>query len=133
VKFKKHHGHDEVPRGFQSDGIYLDKWISNRRTDRRVGRLHPEQIAELDKLGFRWSPRKDYWEYAIGLLGKYIKRTKKRHVPVSHVEEGFKLGQWLSAVRSDYKAGLLSQERIDAISKLGIQWKVSRGPASQIR
>jgi hypothetical protein len=36
------------------EGFRLGAWVSNRRTQRKAGRLSPERIAALDALGMVW-------------------------------------------------------------------------------
>jgi hypothetical protein len=133
VKFKKQHGHDEAPRRKKFGGIFLASWISNRRTDRKLGRLPEARIRELDKLGFRWTPKADKWEFAVGHLKDYIKRTGSAYVPVEHIEKGFPLGQWLSRARSDQKDHQLDPARVAQLTRLGVEWVARRGPAARKR
>ena len=52
--FVRQHGHAKVPKGFVHNPE-LANWVRNQRLEHCNGRMTPERIALLDKLGFVWS------------------------------------------------------------------------------
>ena len=52
--FVRQHGHAKVPKGFVHNPE-LANWVRNQRLEHCNGRMTPERIAFLDKLGFVWS------------------------------------------------------------------------------
>lgn len=59
--------------------------------------------------------------YAAALA--YVRRTGHAQVPISHEEDGCKLGAWVSYQRAKFRRGALSQEAIDKLQALdGWQW-----------
>lgn len=81
-------------------------------------------------------PNTDRWERNFLSLAQYTDRTGNARVPANHVElyEGRNtpIGAWVGYMRQRYRAGLLSQSRIDRLQSLnGWTWGPLRpGPAS---
>ena len=54
--YKTEHGDCRVPQRFRTKGGFqLGTWVTHRRNDYKVGRLTPDRIDALNKLGFIWS------------------------------------------------------------------------------
>jgi len=51
------------------------------------------------------------WEEGFRRLRQFVDREGHARVPQRHVEDGFKLGQWVRVPRRQYKAGVLDPER----------------------
>ena len=63
----------------------------------------------LDGLGFPWENTvSEDWEKAFSHLRAYDERVGDCRVPYKHVENGFKLGKWVSTQR--YNQANLSEE-----------------------
>ena len=59
IAYREAAGHLRVPQSFVSDdGFRLGAWISERRTERRDGKLNAERKAQLDALGMIWDARR---------------------------------------------------------------------------
>ena len=57
----------------------------------------------------------------------YLKDNGSSYVPPNFISKsGFKLGNWVSSIKSRYKKGLLENDKIDSFEKLP-GWKWSRG------
>jgi len=56
VSYKTRHGHTRIPRHSQ-DHPELADWVARQRHSRKVGRLSPDRIARLTKIGFDWKGR----------------------------------------------------------------------------
>lgn len=60
IRFKKKHGHCQVPVRYEQDSK-LGRWVMTQRGDRRKGILSEKRVEKLDKAGLKWDPwRKDY-------------------------------------------------------------------------
>jgi superfamily II DNA or RNA helicase len=120
-------GNAGVPQGFVStSGFKLGVWCSERRTDRRLGRLAPEREAALDELGFVWSKFAAAFNAGVAELAAYVAEYGDARVAQAYVaSSGFKLGSWCSARRTDYKHGRLPRERIATLEALRFEWTTS--------
>jgi hypothetical protein len=76
--------------------------------------LSPPRIGRL--------PNNQVWDFNFQLLLKFQQREGHMRVPVLHVEDGHKLGNWIRANRAQQKAGTLSLERVHRLHKVGFAW-----------
>jgi superfamily II DNA or RNA helicase len=125
--YREAHGNLRIPTGYVTpDGLGLGSWISNQRTQRKAGKLSTERIAILDGLGMVWGVRDMSWEQGISAARSYVAEHGNLDVPINGVTDaGFPLGRWLFSRRQDRRLGnrgSLSQERIDALDALGMNW-----------
>ena len=86
-----------------------------------VRSLPDERRKRLDALGFVWDPIETDWNKGFRYLTAYEKREGHCHVPASHIENGFKLGFWVSNQRRS-RNGDLSDEKRQRLDELGFIW-----------
>ncbi|CAE8622276.1 unnamed protein product [Polarella glacialis] len=128
--YKEEHGHTIVPQIYVADdGFKLGQWVTNQRRSRRGqgnGRLEPEQIEQLDLLGFVWDPGQHSWEQSFQHLKAYREEHGHIAVPPSYVaDDGFKLGSWVSYQRQSRKgqgSGRLEPKQIEQLDLLAFVW-----------
>jgi len=118
-------GHANVPQRYVTDdGFKLGNWMNNHRRERRAGTLSAKMIAELNVLGMVWGSTHDA-DYRIGMdhLRAYITREGHANVPSRFViDDGFRLGGWVSQRRVERRIGTLSVEKIAELNALGMVW-----------
>ena len=62
--------------------------------------MPPERIARLEAfLGWVWNANAFRIEQAFVALERFTAREGHARPPAKHIEDGFKLGQWVSAQR----------------------------------
>jgi hypothetical protein len=83
------------------------------RQFRKKGKLSQERIAQLDAMGFCWSPHDVAWEQNPTELTVFFKANGRCRVPNRHPLRGF-----VSNVRIYYAKGKLSQERITQLEAI---------------
>jgi len=118
-------GHANVPRKYVTDdGVTLGRWVSKRRSDRRIGCLAAARIAELDALGVVWgSSHTDSYRTGVNYLRAYIAQEGHANVPRRYVtDDGVTLGNWVATRRRDCRAGKLTAARIAELNALGMVW-----------
>lgn len=123
------HGDPHVPQTFvTNDGYRLGDWVTNRRSNFRLGTLTVERKSKLDALGFRWpADRQDtlnaLWQQGLSALSAYVEAHGHARVPVKVVtDDGLTLGMWVSQRRRAHAAGRLSPERKVELDALGFVW-----------
>ncbi|MET3642866.1 hypothetical protein ABIC73_004469 [Prescottella equi] len=148
--FIAEHRHARVPKGYVcADGMRLASWVMHRREDRRLGanRLTPERIAQLDALGFNWSPPRpgrsvdDFAAQSAAILERLTRyRDEHGNLDVPHrwvCEDGFRLGAWVSRRRTERRSQTptLTLERIRQLDAIGFDWgtTTNRGTFEQQR
>ena len=127
-EYKQEYGNLLVPRSYESGGYKLGQKVNAIRRYYKAGRLTQEQIDQLNAMGFVWEIRdKDrIFEEFINHLQVYKNEFGDLIVPRSYEStDGYKLGQKVSGIRKDFKAGRLAQERIGQLNAMGFVWDVS--------
>jgi hypothetical protein len=117
-RFHKREGHCRVPGNHEESGLGLGTWISEQRL--KKARLSPDKVEKLDRLGMLWEPRTEDWEASFSALQNFRKREGHCRVPISHEEDGFKLGKWVSKQRLEEKRQY--PDRVKRLNSLGFSW-----------
>jgi hypothetical protein len=118
AKFKEREGQCRVP-GTHIEGDYkLGTWVSNQRAD--ANKMPPDRKKRLDQLGFVWDASTANWEDAFVALVKFKERQGHCRVPVHHIENDYKLGQWVNKQRA--AAGKMLPERRRRLDGAGFVW-----------
>lgn len=131
-KFHSENGHANVPQKFVSEPK-LGWWVTTQRQRYRKGKLNPSQIAELNALGFKWSPQggighsnREGWETTLRVLESFKAEFGHCRVPAGW-QKNPKLANWVAVQRRHKKSGLLKPERMAALEKIGFEWTLGRG------
>ncbi len=70
-----------------------------------------------------WNASTDLWEQSYAAAARYYLEHKDLEAPIKYVTpDGFALGVWLSSQRSAYKNGDLTEEQIERLEAIGINW-----------
>ncbi|MEU8661795.1 DEAD/DEAH box helicase [Actinoplanes philippinensis] len=124
--FVAKYGHALVPASHvTAEGYPLGRWVSKRRTGRRLKRLSAEQASQLETLpGWRWEVFDEGFETGLEALAMYVHHYGHARVPSNHVtESGFKLGQWVVVRRQDRANGKLPDDRAEQLERFpGWAW-----------
>lgn len=76
------------------------------------------------------------WEEHLKLLKRYVVREGNADVPLEHIEDGVRLGAWLSKQWSEWQAdprgGYLSFARKVRLADAGVNWAGPAPPASGV-
>ena len=107
-----------MPKTYIEDGYKLGQWVSVQRT--RKPNLSEDQRHRLDELGFVWDPLSEQWEEGFSTLKKFKEREGHCRVAQSYVEDGYRLGVWVSTQRS--KKSKLDEDRQRRLDELGFVW-----------
>jgi len=120
VAYKERFGDIGVPKEWSEDPK-LGRWISTQRRVFKNGKLSPDRIAQLEKIGIVWDMAETIWEKRFKELVDYIERFGNCNVP-NRWHENAKLGVWCSSQREAFKNGKLPAERIERLDELGFVW-----------
>ena len=120
-RFVKREGHARVPAKHIEDGFGLGNWVDRQRVSYKRNSLAPDRIQGLQSVkGWIWDPLEADWLEGFDNLIRFERREKHARVPVDHIEDGFRLGQWVSVQRSFYKKkkNSLTPARIRALESV---------------
>jgi ribosomal protein L7Ae-like RNA K-turn-binding protein len=147
LQFRDREGHLSVPQHHVEGGKKLGRWMSMNRTRQKAGILWPERLRRLNEIGFIWKPREAQsvktspgglrlnlspprpsqasrrWDFNFLLLQQFRDRVGHMRVPLHHVEDGKRLGAWISKQRAHKRLGTLVSERDRRLNEIGFIWK----------
>jgi superfamily II DNA or RNA helicase len=118
--YKEREGHCRVPRAHKENGFSLGSWVVKQRHGKNQETLPEARQQQLDELGFIWDPRETDWAEGFRYLTIYKEREGHCRVPQKHMENGFRLGQWVGVQRGN--AETLSAPRRQQLDELGFVW-----------
>jgi hypothetical protein len=82
-------------------------------------RLRGYESVPLEALsGWAWDVSADSWEEAFSSLCRFSEREGHGRVPRGFVEEGYRLGQWVSKQRAAHANGTLDPDRVARLEAL---------------
>ena len=97
--YKEREGHCRVPTATRKMAFAsVSGWVVKRRQNKQT--LSEARRQQLDELGFVWDPLETDWAEGLRYLTIYKEREGHCRVPDTHKENGFRLGQWVSAQRT---------------------------------
>jgi len=115
----KREGNAQVPQSHVEDGIRLGHWVRTQRGKKE--KLPEERRIRLEGLpGWTWNTLISAWETGFAQLSRYVERECPSRVPQKHIEDGFKLGQWVSNQRA--RKSNLSEEQIAMLETCQWVW-----------
>jgi hypothetical protein len=145
--FKEKHGHCDVSRNpyrsvakrtkrnkdssEQNDIIALGTWVGQVRLQARrpVGHpdhIEPYKVVALNRLGFDWQPRENYWMDMYEQLKLYLEQNGGKMPPRTINSRKNPLGQWCDTQLENYrqfnrgnKRAYITQEKIDMLNQIG--------------
>ena len=127
LEYYNEHGNLDVPRDYvDENGVKLYLWMCSIRASRSGVkpnyRITDEQIQKLDELGFRWKSTKEIqWENGYSHAEEYFETFGNLNTPSLYESpDGFKLGNWISVQKQNYRIGRLKKERKEKLDKLGL-------------
>ena len=115
------------------NGLVIGRWVTKQRVAFKAGKLEQWKLNKLDSLGWVSDPFKQQWNMSFSLLEQFASENESAYVPQSTRIQGVHIGRWVSSQRQDFKAGILTQDRITKLESLkGWMWDASNQSASAI-
>ncbi|MCX4681480.1 Helicase associated domain protein [Streptomyces sp. NBC_01433] len=131
--YRAEHGDLNVPTSHVTNDdppLQLGKWLTRCRAWRKAGdvsTLTSQRALDLDGLGMVWDARTQKWNSCLSAAEAYFKQNGDLAVPTAYETEGsepMKLGLWIQKQRKNRKAGILSAQQIEALTRIGMIWAV---------
>src|SRR5262249_26157672 len=116
--YKEREGHCLVATSHKENGFNLGQWVGSQRGLK--AEMPIERRRLLDALGFVWNAREANWDEGYRHLKLYKKRCGHCRVPIDYRQDGYPLGTWARAQRSDKDK--MSVERRARLDELGFVW-----------
>ncbi|MDB2639996.1 Helicase associated domain protein, partial [Akkermansiaceae bacterium] len=122
LAYKEEHGDCLVPYAWKEDPK-LGRWVVSQRQGKKRGRIkdNDDRFKRLEKIGFIWDADAQSWESQYEKLLIYQKEHEDCLVP-SDWKEDPKLGRWVVSQRHEKLNGLLEEDKLKRLEKLGFDW-----------
>ena len=126
--YYEEHGNLLVQGTYVCPGGYaLGGWILNQRANYakpdKYRKVSPTQKKRLDEIGMVWSAVAERWEAAYALAEEYWKEHGDLCVPTKYkAPNGYALDEWVRSQREKKAAGTLTQEQIERLDAIGMDW-----------
>jgi hypothetical protein len=123
--FVTREGHARVPGDHvEDDSQRLGEWVMTQRGSRRRNQLSPSRVARLEALpGWLWDVRDATWEENFAVLEAFAAREGHARLPSSGLEDGQKLGRWVTKQRASHGGRSMSAKRVARLEALpGWSW-----------
>lgn len=130
-KYYAAHGDLMVPAAYaDDDGVKLGSWIGKLRQSKNSEkpriRLTAKRIVQLDSIGMVWDIDEYLWERNYRIAESYYRKHGNLHVQSDYRDDsGVDLYDWLQRLRHVYERpdrGYLSDEKIAALNRIGMEW-----------
>ena len=130
--YYREHGDLLVPPRYVTPGGYhLGPWINSMRQKYKGNDDGPpltdRQIHALEAYGMVWEVNDcPQWEGWLALAARYREEHGDLLVPEGCRPDGHHLDEWICGLRVKYRKGLLSEEQIGDLDRLGMVWEPGR-------
>ncbi|ADU24056.1 Helicase associated domain protein [Ruminococcus albus] len=126
-KYFEEHGDLNIP-ATDNKGITVRKWLLRQKKYADApdsARLSHEQIEKLRSIGLfdELSHTDRLWFSRYGMAKAFYAENGHLNVPKDCIIDGFNLGTWVQTQKQKNKKGVLSQDKIDLLNKLGMNWE----------
>ena len=121
-KYKEREGDCLVHKEHVEEGRYLGAWVNTQRNALQNSRMSSKRKELLDEIGFCWDVKESAWQENYALLKMYKEREGDCLVPDRHVEEGKRLGKWVSTQRNALQNGRMTSGRKSLLDEIGFCW-----------
>lgn len=103
------------------NGLWLGSWVDKIRKKKDL--LTPDQIKQLDAIGFIWQPT-DEWEYSYALAEKYYitNGTLPFEPKQCKNDDELHICRWLKRQLVKRRNGKLSSEKEIRLNAIGMDW-----------
>ena len=123
------HGNLNVAHDYVVDDVWLHKWLNEQKLlgeGKRKKRLTEEQKSRLEAIGMQFGVSKNerYWKQNYEELKRYYEEYGHIDVPTDHLtSDGKNLKVWINRQRTARNSGKLSDEQIQLLDELGMEWR----------
>lgn len=123
-EYTKNQGNPHIPRTHNNTKLANWVWTQRQRRNKDLkgqDTLTEDQIALLDKLGFRWNVHEDKWQEQFEELKLFKEQYGHCNVELKAEKKDFLL-RWVSMQRSMMMRGKLDDEKRAQLDAIGFSW-----------
>ena len=127
-KYYETNGNLNISASYVDDSGYtLGIWITNQRYNYRHPsgnkKITENQKKRLESIGMVWNSRVRQWEKLYKSAEIYFNEHGNLNAPAGYkTADGYSLKEWLRTQRNNRTKGTLSNDKIERLNKIGIDW-----------
>lgn len=127
-RYFEEHNNLNVPPGYISDGVWLNKWLNEQKLiycgKRKDKSLSKDRIRRLEEIGMDWkSSAERAWDTRYNAVLRFYEEFGNIDIPKDYVlSDGRKIGNWFVVQRKQYNEGKLSQKQTEKLDRIGMRW-----------
>lgn len=126
-KYYEEHGNLNMSSQYVVNGVWLHKWLNEQKLiaeGRRKKQHTPEQLAKLEAIGLRFGTTfyEELWNTRYEIAKKYFEEHGDLNVPKDYCIGDFELGIWIKNQKAQRKAGIMSDNHIERLTVIGMEW-----------
>lgn len=118
--------HGDAHCGFRdSDDRRLARWCRKQRSDFSKGDLSESQVAQLEELQFQFDEERAEWLRWYAELEQFMEGVVGSDAAdweVNTAQKDLYLTNWCAVQRIARRSGVMSQERVEMLDRLGFEW-----------
>lgn len=119
-RFIDQNGHARIPDPCPEEPE-LSEWAERVRHLHKKGRLQPERMEELERLGFVWDPARLLWDERCSALEVFF-AAHGHFDPSRNAPEDPELTVWIKGVRASREKGRLEADKQARLEAIGFIW-----------
>ena len=121
------HGDLNVPAQYVANGVWLHKWLNEQKLiaeGKRKKQLSSEQLSKLEAIGFRYGTTlyEEQWNERYEMAKAYFEEHGELSIPKNYTVNDYQLGIWIRQQKNQYLSGNMSEEHIEKLTKIGMDW-----------
>lgn len=128
--YYEENGNLMIPLSYQVKGIKIGNWLNTQRYLYHKNKLSTEKITLLETIGIIWNRyQRLSWNHYYELAKSYYLEHGNLLVPIDYQIGPIQLGNWIHNLRMAYRGKnsvKLTEERIEALEAIGMQWQVNK-------
>lgn len=111
--------------------LQIGQWVRRQREYYHIGSLSEEQIKALEAIGMVWDYRDAIWMLKYNQIKDYYEKNRNLNFPKDFTfkedELQFNPDNFLIKQKSDFKKGLLSDEKVNLLESIGLNLRRKDG------
>lgn len=130
VDYYYENGDSLVPLRFiTKDNKQLGSWVSKQRSDYKSNKLSAERISLLESVNMAWDGLSAIWDEMYKVAQQYYQENG--NLSISSTRFTYKntsLGSWILTQRKNYSQNRLTDNQINMLNEIGMEWVYSNNP-----
>lgn len=122
IQYWQEEGHLYAHPDLTYKGFKLGRWLWLKRDAYKKGMLNARRVERLNTIGMIWNVADARFKVGLYFATLYSNEHGSCNAPISFVQNGFPLGNWLCNQRRTYRKKSMHDENVKALEEIGMIW-----------